>query len=49
VEHDTAARVIGKTGGPVISVGGVAVPVFELAEANEGWLPTYMGEEMSGH
>ncbi|EME67821.1 phosphoribosylformylglycinamidine synthase II [Paramagnetospirillum caucaseum] len=49
VEHDTAARVIGKTGGPVISVGGRAVPVFELAEANEGWLPAYMGEEMSGH
>ncbi|KIL98574.1 Phosphoribosylformylglycinamidine synthase synthetase subunit [Paramagnetospirillum magnetotacticum MS-1] len=48
-EHDTAARVIGKTGGPAISVGGSAVPVFELAEANEGWLPGYMGEEMSGH
>ncbi|ARJ67654.1 phosphoribosylformylglycinamidine synthase II [Magnetospirillum sp. ME-1] len=48
-EHDTTARVIGKTGGAVISVGGRAVPVFELAEANEAWLPAYMGEEMSGH
>ncbi|CUW39945.1 Phosphoribosylformylglycinamidine synthase 2 [Magnetospirillum sp. XM-1] len=48
-EHDTTARVIGKTGGSVISVGGRAVPVYELAEANEGWLPAYMGEEMSGH
>jgi phosphoribosylformylglycinamidine synthase II len=49
VEHDTTVRVIGKTGGPVISVGGRAVPVFELLEANEGWMPAYMGEEMSGH
>ncbi len=49
VEHDTTVRVIGKTGGHVISVGGRAVPVHELAEANEGWLPAYMGEEMSGH
>ncbi|BAE50919.1 Phosphoribosylformylglycinamidine synthase [Paramagnetospirillum magneticum AMB-1] len=48
-EHDTTARVIGKTGGHVISVGGRAVPVSELFEANEGWLPSYMGEEMSGH
>jgi phosphoribosylformylglycinamidine synthase len=49
VEHDTTVRVIGKTGGPAISVGGRAVPVFELAEANEAWMPAYMGEEMSGH
>lgn len=48
-EHDTAVRVIGRTGGHVVSVGGRAVPVAELVEANEGWLPAYMGEEMSGH
>jgi phosphoribosylformylglycinamidine synthase II len=49
VEHDTTARVIGKTGGHVISVGGRAARVDELFEANEGWLPAYMGAEMSGH
>lgn len=48
-EHDTTARVIGRTGGHVVSVGGRAVPVAELVEANEGWMPAYMGEEMSGH
>jgi phosphoribosylformylglycinamidine synthase len=48
-EHDTAVRVIGKTGGHVISVGGRAVPVAELVEANEGWMPSFMGGEMSGH
>ncbi|RAU21344.1 phosphoribosylformylglycinamidine synthase subunit PurL [Paramagnetospirillum kuznetsovii] len=49
LEHDTAARVIGKTGGHVISVGGRAVRVDELFVANEGWLPAFMGAEMSGH
>ncbi|MGE5547842.1 MAG: phosphoribosylformylglycinamidine synthase subunit PurL [Solirubrobacterales bacterium] len=48
-EHDVAVRVIGKTGGHVISVGGRAVTVEELRAANEGWLPKYMGAEMSGH
>jgi phosphoribosylformylglycinamidine synthase len=48
-EHDVAVRVVGRTGGHVVSVGGRAVPVAELVEANEGWLPAYMGEEMSGH
>ncbi len=48
-EHDTSARVIGRTGGHVISVGGRAAPVDELIAANEGWLPAYMGEEMAGH
>ena len=48
-EHEVGARVIGKTGGHVISVGGRAVTVDELKDANEGWLPKYMGAEMSGH
>jgi phosphoribosylformylglycinamidine synthase len=48
-EHEVNARVIGKTGGHVISVGGRAVTVDELKDANEGWLPAYMGAEMSGH
>ncbi|TAN61633.1 MAG: phosphoribosylformylglycinamidine synthase subunit PurL, partial [Magnetospirillum sp.] len=48
-EHDTTVRVIGKTGGHVVSVGGRAVRVDELAEINEGWLPGFMGAEMSGH
>ncbi|MBI3444899.1 MAG: phosphoribosylformylglycinamidine synthase subunit PurL [Magnetospirillum sp.] len=48
-EHDTSVRVIGRTGGHVISVGGRAVPVHELIEAHEGWMPAYMGAEMSGH
>lgn len=48
-EHDVAVRVIGKTGGHVISIGGRAVPVADLKSANEGWLPGYMGGEMSGH
>ncbi|OAN51425.1 phosphoribosylformylglycinamidine synthase II [Paramagnetospirillum marisnigri] len=48
-EHDTAVRVIGKTGGHVISVGGRAVRVDELFAANEAWLPAFMGAEMSGH
>lgn len=47
-EREVGARVIGKTGGHVISVGGRAVPVAELVEANEGWLPAFMGTEMSG-
>ena len=48
-EREVGARVIGKTGGHVISVGGRAVPVAELVEVNEGWLPAFMGAEMSGH
>ncbi|MEO0034445.1 MAG: Phosphoribosylformylglycinamidine synthase 2 [Pseudomonadota bacterium] len=42
VEHDTAVRVIGRTGGHVISVGGRAIAVEELATAHESWLPGYM-------
>ena len=42
VEHDTAVRVIGRTGGHVISVGGRAIAVEELAKAHESWLPGYM-------
>ncbi|MFD2233293.1 phosphoribosylformylglycinamidine synthase subunit PurL [Phaeospirillum tilakii] len=42
VEHDTAVRVIGRTGGHVISVGGRAIAVEELAKAHESWLPDYM-------
>jgi len=42
VEHDTAVRVIGRTGGRVISVGGRAIAVEELAKAHESWLPDYM-------
>jgi len=49
VEHDTAIRVIGKTGGHVISVGGRAAPVDELLKAHEGWFPGFMGEELPGH
>ena len=49
VSHDTAARVVGRTGGHVISVGGRAVAVEELKAVNESWLPKYMGGEMSGH
>ncbi|MGE5504409.1 MAG: phosphoribosylformylglycinamidine synthase subunit PurL [Actinomycetota bacterium] len=48
-EHDVAARVIGKTGGHVLSVGGRGVEVSELKALNEGWLPSFMGGEMSGH
>ena len=48
-EHDTAARVIGRTGGHVISVGGRAATVEDLVTAHEGWLPDFMGEEPSGH
>ncbi|MBR9970141.1 phosphoribosylformylglycinamidine synthase subunit PurL [Magnetospirillum sulfuroxidans] len=48
-EHDCVARVIGKTGGNDIAVGGAAVGVAELKATNEGWLPAYMGGEMSGH
>ncbi len=48
-EHDVAVRVIGRTGGFVISIGGRAIPVEELRSAHEGWLPAYMGGEMSGH
>jgi phosphoribosylformylglycinamidine synthase len=48
-EHDVAARVIGKTGGHVLSVGGRGVEVSELKALNEGWLPAFMGGEMSGH
>ncbi|NFV80446.1 phosphoribosylformylglycinamidine synthase subunit PurL [Magnetospirillum aberrantis] len=48
-EREVGARVIGKTGGHVISVGGRAVAVDELKAANEGWLPAFMGAEMSGH
>ena len=49
VEHDTTARVIGKTGGHVISVGGRAAPVDELVAANEGWFPGFMGDEIAQH
>jgi len=42
VEHDTAVRVIGRTGGRVISVGGRAISVEELSKAHESWLPDYM-------
>ena len=48
-EHDCIARVVGKTGGDTINVGGAAVSVAELKVTNEGWLPAYMGGEMSGH
>ena len=48
-EHEVNARVIGKTGGHVISVGGRAVAVDELKTINEGWMPAFMGGEMSGH
>ncbi|MGE4281285.1 MAG: phosphoribosylformylglycinamidine synthase subunit PurL [Magnetospirillum sp.] len=48
-EHDCVARVIGKTGGETISVGGASVSVAELRDINEGWLPAFMGAEMSGH
>ncbi|MBC7952191.1 MAG: phosphoribosylformylglycinamidine synthase subunit PurL [Rhodospirillaceae bacterium] len=47
--REVGARVIGKTGGHVISVGGRAAIVDELKAANEGWLPGFMGAEMSGH
>jgi phosphoribosylformylglycinamidine synthase len=46
-EHDTAVRVIGKTGGHVISIGGRAVPVDELLAINEAWLPGFMGAEVT--
>ncbi|MCA1909266.1 MAG: phosphoribosylformylglycinamidine synthase subunit PurL, partial [Magnetospirillum sp.] len=48
-EHDCVARVIGKTGGETISVGGASVSVAELRDINEAWMPNYMGAEMSGH
>jgi phosphoribosylformylglycinamidine synthase len=48
-EHDISVRVIGTTGGHVISVGGRAATVEELVAVNEGWLPGFMGAEMSGH
>ncbi len=48
-KYDTAARVVGRTGGHVVSVGGRAVAVEELKAINESWLPGYMGGEMSGH
>ena len=48
-EHDISIRVIGSTGGHVISVGGRAATVDELVALNEGWLPGFMGAEMSGH
>ena len=49
LERDVGARVIGRTGGHVISVGGRGIRVDELSALNESWLPGYMGEEMSGH
>jgi len=49
LEHDCVARVIGKTGGADISVGGSSVAVAELKSVNESWMPTFMGAEMSGH
>ena len=48
-EHDCVARVIGKTGGDAVAVGGAAVAVADLKDVNEAWLPGYMGAEMSGH
>ncbi|MDA8232094.1 MAG: phosphoribosylformylglycinamidine synthase subunit PurL [Magnetospirillum sp.] len=48
-EHDVAARVIGRTGGPAIGVGGQAVAVEELKARNEGWLPAFMGGEIAQH
>jgi len=48
-EHDCVARVIGKTGGDSISVGGASVPVAELRDINEAWMLAFMGTEMSGH
>ncbi|KAF0223299.1 MAG: phosphoribosylformylglycinamidine [Rhodospirillaceae bacterium] len=48
-EHDCVARVIGKTGGTDIGVGGSSVAVTELKAVNEAWMPTFMGAEMSGH
>ncbi len=41
-EGEVAARVIGQTGGHVISVGGRAVSVSDLITANEGWMPAFM-------
>ncbi len=49
VTHDVATRVIGRTGGPVIEIGGRSVAVEELRSLNEGWLPTYMGQEIAQH
>ena len=48
-EHDCLARVIGTTGSDAITVAGASVPVAELKAVNEGWLPGFMGAELSGH
>ncbi len=48
-EREVGARVIGRTGGHVVSVGGRAVTVDELKAANEGWLPAFMGAEIAQH
>ncbi|MBI5164858.1 MAG: phosphoribosylformylglycinamidine synthase subunit PurL [Magnetospirillum sp.] len=47
--QDVTARVIGTTGGTVISIGGRAVELAELKALNEGWLPGYMGAEIAQH
>jgi phosphoribosylformylglycinamidine synthase len=48
-EHDVAVRVIGRTGGDAIAVGSASVAVAALKTANEGWMPAFMGGEMTGH
>jgi phosphoribosylformylglycinamidine synthase II len=48
-QREVGARVIGKTTGKDLSIGGKSVAVAELRAVNEKWLPEFMGAEMSGH
>ena len=48
-KHDVAARVIGKTGGHILSVGGRGVAIEELKVLNEAWFPAFMGGEIAQH
>src|SRR5690606_14604789 len=41
------ARIIGRTGGDALVIKGEApLPLAELAEIHEGWLPRYMAGEV---
>ena len=43
-EAELGARIIGRTGGTALAIDGAgALAVAELRDANEGWMPAYMG------
>ncbi len=43
LQSDIAARVLGRTGGANLTLRGIGtIPVAELRQANEDWLPGYM-------